>query len=95
MCGGTLKRESTDIVGTKITIHIPNQKSKQNRLPRKLEKCRIAQDILCRAKRFDRSTTLCNAREKHKVQCKRDKQDGASEVSEEVKYKKEKINDEK
>ena len=76
----------------KIILQIQNMLS---RLPRELEKCRIAQDILCRAKRLDRSTTLCNAREKHKAQCKRDKQDGASEVSEEVKYKKEKITDEK
>ena len=30
MCGGTLTLESTDKVGTKITIHIPNQKTKQN-----------------------------------------------------------------
>ena len=30
MCGGTLTLESTDKVGTKIKIHIPNQKTKQN-----------------------------------------------------------------
>ena len=42
-------------------------------LPRELEKCRITQDILCWAKRLDRSTTWCNARERHKARRRRDK----------------------
>ncbi len=50
-----------------------------NRLPREPEKCRIAQDILCRKKRLE-----CSTRESHKARRRRDKQDGASEVSEEV-----------
>ena len=60
-----------------FTVHRPVV-GEFNRLPRKLEKCRIAQNILCWAKRLDRRTTLCNARESRKVQRKRDKQDGAS-----------------
>ena len=57
-----------------------------NRIPRKLEKCQIPQDILCLTKRRDRSNTVCIARERLKVRCKRDKVDGASEDSEEVQY---------
>ena len=55
-----------------------------NRLPRKLEKCRISQDILCRTMCLERRCTLCTASERHAVRRKRDKKDGASEVSEEV-----------
>jgi hypothetical protein len=54
------------------------------RLPRKLEKCQIPQDILCLTKRLDRRNTVCIARERLKVRCKRDNEDDASEVSEEV-----------
>ena len=39
----------------------------KNRLPREPEKCRITQDILCRVKRLECSTTWCNARERHKA----------------------------
>ena len=44
-----------------------------DRLPRELEKCRITQDILCRAKRLECSTTWCNARKRHKARRRRDK----------------------
>ena len=43
------------------------------RLPREPEKCRITQDILCRKKRLECSTTWCHARERHKARRRRDK----------------------
>lgn len=54
------------------------------RLTRKLEKCQIPQDILCLTKRLDRRNTVCIARERLKVRHKKDKEDGTSEVFEEV-----------
>ncbi len=38
-----------------------------NRFPREPEKCRITQDILCRKKRLECSTTWCHARERQSV----------------------------
>ncbi len=55
-----------------------------NRPHRKLEKCRIPQDILSCAKWLDHRNTICISKERRKAQGKRDKEDGASEVSKEV-----------
>jgi len=67
--------------------HIPGEMSCAflfNRPPREPEKCRIPQDILACVKSCDRRNTVCIAREQLKAQDKRDKEHGASEVSEEV-----------
>ena len=55
-------------------------------IPRKLEKCQISQDILWLTMCLERRCTLCTASERHAVWRKRDKKDGASEVTEEVYY---------
>ena len=44
----------------------------------------MPQDILWLTKKYDRSNTLCITRERFKVRRKKDKEDGASEVAEEV-----------